>query len=90
VSWAWSVDGVAYRQLGTAWVNIMAGDEFVCSVHRDSPHKTMITAAPDLYAALTKARDTINAVYVQMGVTDEGRATNLAHLDAALAKATGK
>ena len=50
----------------------------------------LTAAAPDLAKALKTARASINAFYVAMGMTDEGRALNLAYIDAALAKATGK
>lgn len=48
----------------------------------------LVAAAPDLYAALKRAREVINAFYVGMGMTEEGRALNLAFADIALASAT--
>lgn len=47
-------------------------------------------AAPDLLGELIKARDTLNAVYVGMGMDDAGRAANLARFNAAIAKARGQ
>lgn len=55
-----------------------------------SAAKRLRDAAPDLLRELTKARDTLNAVYAGMGMDDAGRAANLARFDAAIAKATGK
>jgi len=43
-----------------------------------------MAAAHDLYEALKKARSTINALYVGLAMSDEGRAINLAYIDAAL------
>jgi hypothetical protein len=49
-----------------------------------------MAASGVLYDALKKARDTINAFYVTIGMTEDGRAQNLAHIDAALALARGE
>lgn len=52
--------------------------------------KALRKAAPELLRELIKARDVINALYVGMAMSDEGRAVNLARFDAAIAKATGQ
>jgi UDP-glucose 6-dehydrogenase len=48
----------------------------------------LIAASPEVLRELIKARDTLNAVYVGMGMDEAGRAANLARFDAAIAKAS--
>jgi hypothetical protein len=87
----WTISGIAYHSLGADWRNIMAGDQFVCAVHHDSPHKGLIAAAPDLYAAAEgalKALIGIDDIMHRAGMMQGVECPAIAPLRDALSKAS--
>lgn len=89
----WSVyadDGlIIVNSEGSSLGEMSAGDPFIL-LNEMLANAKLAAASPEMYDALMRARGSLNAFYVGMGMTDEGRTINLAYINAALSHARGE